>query len=110
MYNLDTPESQKNFITSTVHEIRTPIQTILGTIELLSDTKLDEEQKEYIRQIKFGADVLLTLANDILDFSKLESGKFKVEYIPCNIVTLCEDIVDLICIEQKSRNYYRHRL
>ena len=51
MYNLNNPESQKSFIASTVHEIRTPIQTILGTIELISDTKLDEEQKEYVRQI-----------------------------------------------------------
>lgn len=104
MYNLNNPESQKSFIASTVHEIRTPIQTILGTIELISDTKLDEEQKEYVRQIKFGADVLLTLANDILDFSKLESGKFKIEHIPCNIITLCEDIVDLICIEAHNKN------
>ena len=62
-----------NFIANTVHEIRTPVQTIIGTLELLSDTKLNTEQTEYVRQIKFGADVLLTLVNDILDFSKIKS-------------------------------------
>ena len=53
-----------NFIANTVHEIRTPVQTIIGTLELLSDTNLNTEQTEYVRQIKFGSDVLLTLVNE----------------------------------------------
>ena len=67
------------FFANAVHELRTPIQTIIGTLELFSDTQLNEEQTEYIRQIKFSADILLSLVNDLLDFSKLRSGKFKIE-------------------------------
>ena len=79
-----------NFIANTVHEIRTPVQTIIGTLELLSDTKLNTEQTEYVRQIKFGADVLLTLVNDILDFSKIHSNNFSLENIPYDVVSLTE--------------------
>ena len=64
------------FLASTLHEIRTPIQTIISTIELLEDTSLDKEQHEYIRQIQFSADVLLDLANNILDFTKISSNEF----------------------------------
>ena len=53
-------------LASALHEIRTPIQTILGTAELLKATSLDSEQQEYVRQIAFSADVIYTLANDIV--------------------------------------------
>ncbi|WP_314743865.1 histidine kinase dimerization/phospho-acceptor domain-containing protein, partial [Treponema lecithinolyticum] len=66
------------FLANTIHEIRTPIQTIIGMLELLEQTNLDKEQSEYLRQMQFSADVLLSLANDILDFSKIQSGKFKI--------------------------------
>ena len=81
-----------NFIANTVHEIRTPVQTIIGTLELLSDTKLNTEQTEYVRQIKFGADVLLTLVNDILDFSKIESGKMEI----CEHDYKLSDVLDYV--------------
>ncbi len=91
------------FLATTIHEIRTPIQTIIGTLELLSDTKLDKEQSEYLRQVKFSADVLLNLANDVLDLSKLQSGKFNIEIIPFNVAQTAEQVMDLICIEAHNR-------
>ena len=57
-------------LASILHEIRTPIQTVLGTAELLQETSLNPEQEEYVRQIMFSAKVLHTLSNDILDFEK----------------------------------------
>lgn len=95
--------SKSRFLASTLHEIRTPIQTIIGTLELLGDTVLDKEQYEYVRQIQFSADVLLTLANDVLDFSKLQSGKFNIESIPYNVMEITEHVVDLISIEAHNR-------
>ncbi len=91
------------FFANAVHELRTPIQTIIGTLELFSDTQLNEEQTEYIRQIKFSADILLSLVNDLLDFSKLRSGKFKIERIPVDPIEVTESTVDLISMEAHNR-------
>jgi len=96
-------DEASRYLASTLHEIRTPIQTIIGTVELLQDTNMDKEQREYIRQIQFSADVLLDLANNILDFSKIRSDEFKLESVPFNIVELTEQVVNLISIEAFNR-------
>lgn len=87
------------FLANAVHEIRTPVQTIIGTLDLLSDTQMNTEQTEYIRQIRFGAEVLLALVNDILDFSKIKSHKMLLENVPYDIKDLVENVVHLISIE-----------
>lgn len=87
------------FLANAVHEIRTPVQTIIGTLDLLSDTQMNLEQTEYVRQIRFGADVLLALVNDILDFSKIKSHKMLLENVPFDIKSLVENVVHLISIE-----------
>ncbi|QTQ14772.1 response regulator [Treponema parvum] len=100
MENLDPKqEFDGGIIANTLHEIRTPIQTIIGTLELLSETSLNEEQVEYIHQIQFGADILLSMADDVLDLSKIRSGNFKLESISYNVHSLVEHVTDLVCIE-----------
>ncbi len=91
------------FVASTSHEIRTPIQTILTVMDLLEDTKLDGEQTEYTRQIRFSAQAILALVNDILDFSKLELGKMKFESYPFNLSDVVEDTIDLISMEAHKK-------
>lgn len=91
------------FIANAVHEIRTPVQTVIGTLDLLSDTRLNKEQIEYVRQIRYAADVLLALVNDILDFSKLKSHKLLIENIPFNVKTLTENVAHLIGIEAYNK-------
>lgn len=86
-------------LTTILHEIRTPIQTVLGTAELLKSTKLDSEQEEYVRQIMFSAEILHTLANDILDFEKIQKGKFVIENRIFQIHETIERILDLVSIE-----------
>ena len=87
------------FLANTVHEIRTPVQTIIGTLELLSDTNLNNEQQEYVRQIQFSTNVLLSLVNDILDFTKIKSHQITLESIPYDVVDLTEQVVDLVSME-----------
>lgn len=96
-------ELSSPFFANAVHELRTPIQTIIGTLELIRDTELNQEQNEYVRQINFSADILLSLVNDLLDFSKIRSGQFKIEKIPMNIFNNAEGTVDLISIEAHNR-------
>lgn len=95
--------TNERILASTLHEVRTPIQTIISTIELLEDTPLNKEQSEYIRQIDFSANVLLQLANEILDFTKIRSNEFKLEYIPFDVAALTENVVDLISIDAFNR-------
>ncbi|MBQ0165641.1 MAG: response regulator [Treponema sp.] len=96
-------ELSNPFFANAVHELRTPIQTIIGTLELIRDTELNPEQNEYVRQINFSADILLSLVNDLLDFSKIRSGQFKIEKIPMSIFNNAEGTVDLISIEAHNR-------
>ncbi|MBQ9495803.1 MAG: response regulator [Treponema sp.] len=92
-------DQQLPFFANLVHEIRTPVQTIMGTLELLLDTNLNGEQREYIRQIQFSTNVLLVLVNDILDFAKIKSQHVAIESIPYDVVEITERVVDFVSVE-----------
>ncbi|WP_407428124.1 response regulator [Treponema sp.] len=91
------------FLANTLHEIRTPIQTIIGAVELMEGTSLDKEQTEYIRQIHFSAESLLELANNILDLSKINQKEFKLEIIPFDIAYVTEHVVDSESVKSFNR-------
>lgn len=84
--------AKSEFLANMSHEIRTPMNGILGFIQLLADTKLTEEQRDYVTEAQKSSEILLELLNDILDLSKIEAGKMLMENISFNVRNVLEDV------------------
>lgn len=89
-------KAKSDFLANMSHELRTPMNGVLGMAQLLADTPLTIEQREYVSTINGSGETLLVLLNDILDFSKIEAGALTLERVPYEFCDIVEKTTNLL--------------
>ncbi|KUL85270.1 hypothetical protein ZTR_07973 [Talaromyces verruculosus] len=89
----EAANAKSTFLANISHDLRTPMNGIIGLSDLLRETNLSKEQGEYMESIRICADTLLALINDILDFSKLEVGKMKLSIVSMNLKDTISEVL-----------------
>ncbi|HLX46562.1 MAG TPA: ATP-binding protein [Bryobacteraceae bacterium] len=85
--------AKTDFLAKISHDIRTPLNAILGASDLLAQTSLDPDQREYVTMFQRNSERLVALINDFLDFSRIEAGAVRVERVPLRVRQIADDAV-----------------
>jgi len=89
---LENNKIKSEFLTNTSHELKTPLNGIIGFTQLLLKTKTNDQQQEYLRTIEISSQSLLTIINSILDFTRIDTGKLTLEHEPFDLREACEEV------------------
>ncbi|HXG45894.1 MAG TPA: response regulator [Gemmatimonadales bacterium] len=96
-------QARSDFLASVSHEIRTPVNGILGMVGLLLETRLDAEQRDYALTIQRSGHALLAIINDILDLSKIEVGQLAIEPLPFDLRVAVEEVGELLASRAQEK-------
>ena len=96
-------DMKSDFLANMSHEIRTPMNGIIGMVDMLDETSLSHEQKNYVDNIKLSTEHLLVIINGILDLSKVEAGKMTIDKVPMSLATVCNDVINLFATKASQR-------
>jgi len=99
-------DAKSNFLARISHEVRTPMNAIMGLVELSARENITEQMPRYMLSIKKACDNLLSIVNDILDFSKIESGRLEIVPAKYDVASLIHDIINIIQIKTVESNVH----
>lgn len=97
-------QAKSEFLANISHEIRTPINAILGMTQLTLKTELDDKQYGYLKSIESSSKILLGIINDLLDFAKLEADKLSIEKIPFDLEEVLANLADMFAFRAYDKN------
>ena len=96
--------AKSEFVANMSHEVRTPMNGIIGMTELVLATPLQPEQRQFLGMVKSSADALLRILNDILDFSKIEAGKLDLSPAPFAMRTMLGETLQILALRAHQRS------
>ncbi len=99
-------KAKSDFLASMSHEVRTPINAIIGMADVLLSSKITSEHKEYVRILKAAGENLSHLVGNILDFTKLEAGKLEQNNCEFSLGDVLSDTVNLVILKTHEKNLY----
>jgi signal transduction histidine kinase/CheY-like chemotaxis protein len=98
-------DAKSSFVANVSHEVRTPLNAIIGMTSMLADTRLDREQTECVETVRQAGENLLSLINHILDFSKMEAGRLELEQIDFDLEETLAGISSLLGPSAKQKGF-----
>lgn len=96
--------TKSEFLANMSHEVRTPMNGIIGMTDLLLETDLTEEQRDFTKVIQTSGEALLTIIDDILDFSKVDAGKMDLEIIDFDLRVTLDSVGELMAVKTDEKN------